>query len=72
MNRITRWTQLEFAADKDEPGKGELHKRFLAVVEPALLNAVLDQYNGNRAAAAQMLGIHRTTLRQKLRNYGIE
>ena len=36
------------------------------------LRAVLEQCRGNRAAAAQMLGIHRATLRQKLRKYGIE
>jgi DNA-binding protein Fis len=32
---------------------------------------VLEQCRGNRAVAAQMLGIHRATLRQKLRKYGI-
>jgi DNA-binding protein Fis len=37
-----------------------------------VLRAVLEECANNRAAAAQILGIHRATLRQKLRKYGIE
>ena len=48
-----------------------LYERFLAMVEPPLLRAILEQCRGNRAAAAQLLGIHRATLRQKLRKYEI-
>ena len=49
-----------------------LYERFLELVEPPLLRAVLlERCRGNRAAAAQMLGIHRATLRRKLRQYGI-
>ena len=50
----------------------DLHDRFLSTVEPPLLRDALRQCDHNRAAAAQLLGIHRTTLRQKLRKYGIE
>ena len=50
----------------------DLHARFLADVEPPLLRAVLDRCGGNRAAAAQKLGIDRATLRLKLRRYGLE
>ena len=49
-----------------------LAERRAATTEPPLLRAVLDRCGQNRAAAAQMLGLHRTTLRQKLRKYGIE
>ena len=49
-----------------------LYERFLELVEPPVLRAVLEQCQHNRAAAAEMLGIHRATLRQKLRKYGIE
>jgi two-component system nitrogen regulation response regulator GlnG len=51
---------------------GMLYEEFLGVVEPALLKTVLDQLQGNRAAAASMLGLHRSTLRQKMRRYGLD
>ena len=53
-------------------GGDDLHAEFLAEVEPPLLRAVLDRCAGNRAAAAQRLGIDRATLRLKLRKYMIE
>ena len=37
-----------------------------AIVEAELIHAALSQTNGNRSAAAQLLGIHRETLRDKL------
>ncbi len=52
----------------DDP---QLYEAFLQLVEPPLLEAALRQCEGNRAAAAQLLGLHRATLRQKMRRYGI-
>ena len=49
----------------------QLYERFLQLVEPPLLEAVLEHCQGNRAAAAQLLGLHRATLRQKLRRHGM-
>jgi two-component system nitrogen regulation response regulator GlnG len=43
-----------------------LHDRLLDVCEPPLFEAVLRATDGNRAAAADVLGIHRATLRKKL------
>jgi DNA-binding NtrC family response regulator len=70
--QMTRWSMEEARTDLVEPGEPPLYERFLAVVEPPLLRAILEKCRGNRAAAAQMLGIHRATLRQKLRKYEIE
>ncbi|MGB7325054.1 MAG: sigma 54-interacting transcriptional regulator, partial [Rubripirellula sp.] len=66
---IQAWTktQLEHSAD----GLTDLHEKFLAVVEPALLEVVLNHTDGNRAAAAELLGIHRGTLRERLKRYGV-
>lgn len=44
----------------------QLHQQLLDVVEPPLLQAVLARTGNNRVAAANMLGIHRATLRKKL------
>ncbi|MDB5340613.1 MAG: response regulator with CheY-like receiver, AAA-type ATPase, and DNA-binding domain [Planctomycetaceae bacterium] len=57
---------VEFGATTD------LYDRLLSVVEPPLLQAVLAQCGHNRAAAAQKLGLHRGTLRQKLKQHGID
>ena len=49
----------------------ELFKQ-TALVEPPLLQSLFRRNQGNRASAALQIGIHRATLRQKLRKYGIE
>jgi two-component system nitrogen regulation response regulator GlnG len=69
-SRIDDWAREHAAAGESE-GTG-VYERFLGLTEPPLLKAVLAACGGNRAAAATRLGIHRTTLRQKLRKYGIE
>lgn len=69
---IARWAGQEARKGGTEPADSPLYERFLDLVETPLLRAVLEQCRGNRAAAAMMLGIHRATLRQKLRKYGIE
>lgn len=60
-----------------DPSRGEsseprdLYEAFLAEVEPALLAKALQWSQGNRQEAARVLGIHRQTLRDKLRKYGM-
>ena len=71
-DRIARWTEAEGQSSGADSPLPALYDRFLEMVEPPLLKATLDRCRGNRAAAAQALGIHRATLRQKLRKYGID
>ncbi|MDB4393927.1 sigma-54 dependent transcriptional regulator [bacterium] len=47
----------------------DLHDRLINATEPALLRVVLEHTAGNRAAAAQLLGMHRGTLRDRLKRY---
>ncbi len=65
---IETWTtaHLESATEG-----AELYQQFLAAVEPTLLRAVIDHHRGQVAAAARVLGLHRTTLKKKLDEYGI-
>jgi two-component system nitrogen regulation response regulator GlnG len=69
--RISRWTGREIRTGGVERVESPFYERFLELVEPPMLKAVLEQCRGNRANAAQMLGVHRATLRQKLRKYDI-
>ncbi len=59
-------------AAQQDGTQATLYEQFLELGEPPVLRAALSQCQGNRAAAAQMLGMHRATLRQKLRKYQIE
>ncbi len=72
QNRIAEWVSQELRTAPGQTETHTLHERFLELAETPLMKTVLEQCGGNRAAAAQRLGIHRATLRQKLRNYGIE
>jgi two-component system nitrogen regulation response regulator GlnG len=70
--QVARWAeQAERLPAGGDPAEPLLYDRFLELVEPPLLRVVLEQCRGNRAVAAQKLGIHRATLRQRLGKYGI-
>ena len=60
---VRDWTSAELAAGRSA---GSLYQQFLAQAEPPLFETVLDSTLQNRAAAADLLGIHRATLRKKL------
>ncbi len=48
-----------------------LHRLFLAEIEPPLIRETLRFTEGNQSRAARILGITRNTLRTKMKNYGI-
>jgi two-component system nitrogen regulation response regulator GlnG len=56
----------------EEELAGHLYERLLEVVEPPLLEVALQHHNGQCAAAARQLGIHRTTLRKKLTEHEVD
>jgi two-component system nitrogen regulation response regulator GlnG len=60
---VRRWASQQLS-DGETPS--HLYDDFLAQVEPPLFDTVLATTSNNRAAAAEMLGIHRATLRKKL------
>jgi two-component system nitrogen regulation response regulator GlnG len=61
---VRNWAQLQLSPSG---ASGNLYQRFLTAAEPALFDVVLTAAGQNRAQAAEMLGIHRATLRKKLR-----
>lgn len=49
-----------------------LNERLASLIEPALFRAAVEHHHGQVATAARVLGLHRTTLKKKLDEYGIE
>ena len=60
-----------YFADLDGQPPGNLYDMMIGEVEQALFSAILDHTQGNQSKAAEMLGINRSTLRKKLRLYGL-
>ena len=68
---ITEWTNQQ-ANDLSGKNAATWHDDLLALVEPPLIRSALIAAGGHRAKAADLLGWHRGTLREKLRKYGLE
>ena len=66
---VRRWADRSLA---DETLHGRVYDALLATVEPPLLDTALRKHRGQCAAAARTLGIHRTTLRKKLTQHGLD
>ena len=49
-----------------------LYKMVIQEVEPPLLEIAMQHARGNQTKAAEILGINRSTLRKKLKQYGME
>lgn len=60
-----------YLRDLDGCGTSELYTIALRELEIPLFAEVLNHCDGNQSRAASMLGIHRATLRKKLREYGM-
>ncbi len=61
-----------YFADLDGHQAADVYQLVMGEVEPAMLETVLGFTHGNQTRAAEVLGINRTTLRKKLRQYGLE
>lgn len=59
-----------YLRDLDGCASGDLYSIALRELEIPLFAEVLNHCDGNQSRAADMLGIHRGTLRKKLREYG--
>jgi Fis family transcriptional regulator len=60
-----------YLGDLDGCGADNLYEIALRELEIPLFVEVLNHCDGNQSRAAIMLGIHRATLRKKLRDYGL-
>ncbi|TWU27217.1 Nitrogen regulation protein NR(I) [Novipirellula galeiformis] len=64
---VATWTQRELSNAPTD--LRDLNERFLSATMPTFLRLVVQHTEGNRAAAAEMLGMHRGTLREWLKRY---
>lgn len=60
-----------YIGDLDGADADNLYQIALRELEIPLFVEVLQHCDGNQSRAAEMLGIHRATLRKKLREYGL-
>lgn len=60
-----------YLRDLDGGDNADLYEIALRELEIPLFTEVLKHCDGNQSRAAIMLGIHRATLRKKLREYGL-
>ncbi|MBN8717482.1 DNA-binding transcriptional regulator Fis [Thermomonas sp.] len=60
-----------YLQDLDGCDTDDLYNTALRELEIPLFTEVLRHCDGNQSRAAAMLGIHRATLRKKLREYGL-
>ncbi|MFN0197159.1 MAG: sigma-54-dependent transcriptional regulator [Planctomycetaceae bacterium] len=66
------WLEGIFDAHKGNELPEGVYEKFLEEIEPVMLRETLKATAGNRQEAARLLGIHRQTLREKLRKYGLD
>ncbi len=66
---LRQWTSVQLT---DPSAAEQVYEQLLAMVEPPVLQTVLDSQAGQLVASARILGLHRTTLRKKLNQYQLE
>jgi DNA-binding NtrC family response regulator len=65
---VSAWSQRRLSLAGEH---AELHAALLKEIEPVLFAAAIKKTHGQVAAAARLLGLHRTTLKGKLDEYGL-
>jgi len=68
VDLIRQWAKGQLTSQD----AAEIYQQFLELVEPPLLGAALDDSKGQHQAAARKLGVHRTTLKKKLQQHGLD
>jgi len=68
---VGRWVAAT-SASLTETSDGQLHRQLTEQVERVLFRDVLEATDGNRTAAARLLGLDRATLRTRLKTLGLE
>ena len=62
----------KYFKDMDGHEPNNLHELVMSQVEKPLIESVIDNARGNISRAAQLLGLNRGTLRNRMQKYGID
>ncbi|RFF29865.1 Fis family transcriptional regulator [Wenzhouxiangella sediminis] len=62
----------QYLDDMGHTPPDNLHGLIMGEAERALVETVLEHTGGNQSKASDILGITRTTLRNRIRRYGLE
>lgn len=65
---IEQWTARQL---KQSPSSTDLYEQVQQLIEPPLFKTLLEHCDGQHAASARLLGLHRTTLRKKLEQHDL-
>ncbi|EDL59087.1 sigma-54-dependent transcriptional regulator [Gimesia maris] len=66
---LKQWAEAQLT---DPEQAANVYEQLLALIEPPVMEVALEKFHGQCAPAARCLGLHRTTLSKKLKQYGIE
>lgn len=72
LTSLRTWAEEQIPGIHADDPTSLLYERFLQVFEPPILTSALSAARGNRKSAADLLGLHRETLRKRLRKHGID
>lgn len=72
LHEFVRGVVQQYLDDMADTPPDNLHGVVLCETERALVETVLKHTRGNQSRAAEILGITRTTLRNRIRRYGLE
>jgi DNA-binding NtrC family response regulator len=72
VRRLARAALAERERSGSSGDEGRLHADLVRIVERAAIAEVLAAVGGNQVRAARELGLHRSTLRKKIEEYGLE
>lgn len=72
LHEFVRCVVRQYLDDMGETPPDNLHNLIMDETERALVETVLGRTAGNQSRAAEILGITRTTLRSRIRRYGLD
>ncbi len=71
LREVVASSVKQYLDDMGQTPPNDLHDRIIREVERPLVEAVLEHTGGNQSKAADILGVTRSTLRTRIKRYGL-